>query len=182
MAGGISMGLGGFLGAKGESDAYIAALMETKDCVANDKPKAGRLVRRTFQDYDLPSTTLDSMTDTLLAQPDQLVDFLMRFHHQLAEADFTRSRAYACGITIASSYFLGGLVPLMPYLFFEHVRDALWCSVFTMSLALFSFGWAKTALIGESSRMVCFRNAMEMLVLGGVAAGAAIVCVRAIGG
>lgn len=175
------MGLGGFLGAKGEADAYIAALMETKDCVTNDKPKACRLIRRTFQDYDLPTNTLDSMSETLLDQPDQLVDFLMRFHHQLAEADFTKSRAYACGITIASSYFLGGLVPLMPYLFLEHVRDALWCSVVTMALALFAFGWAKTALVGESSRMVCLRNAVEMLVLGGVAAGAAMGCVRAIG-
>lgn len=176
------MGLGGFLGAKGEADAYIAALMETKDCVANDKAKACRLVRKAFQEYDFPDTTLDSMTHTLLEQPDQLVDFLMRFHHGLAEADFTKSRAYACGITIASSYFLGGLVPLMPYLFFEHVNEALWCSVLTMALALFTFGWSKTALVGESSRMVCFRNAMEMLVLGGVAAGAAMGCVRAIGG
>lgn len=176
------MGLGGFLGAKGEADGYTAALMETRDCVANDKPKACRLVRIAFQEYDLPSTTLDSMTDTLLDQPDQMVDFLMRFHHQLAEADFTKSRAYACGITIASSYFLGGLVPLMPYLFFTHVRDALWCSVLTMAIALFAFGWAKTALVGESSRVVCLRNAIEMLVLGGVAAGAAMGCVTAIGG
>lgn len=176
------MGLGGFLGAKGEADGYIAALMETKDCVTNDQPKACRLVRKAFQEYDLPSATLDSMTDTLVANPDQMVDFIMRFHHQLAEADFTRSRAFACGLTIASSYFLGGLVPLMPYLFFEHVRDALWCSVFTMALALFSFGWAKTALVGEGSRMVCLRNAIEMLVLGGVAAGAAMGCVKAIGG
>lgn len=176
------MGLGGFLGAKGESDAYVAALAETKDCVANDKAKAERLVRKTFQEYDIPSTTLHSMAESLLAQPDQLVDFLMRFHHQLSEADFTRSRAYVCGITIAVSYFLGGLVPLMPYLFFSHVGDALWCSVLTMALALFSFGWAKTALIGESSRMVCFRNAVEMLVMGGIAAGAAMGCVKAIGG
>jgi hypothetical protein len=51
-----------------------------------------------------------------------------------------------------------------------------------MALALFTFGWSKTALVGESSRVVCFRNAMEMLVLGGVAAGAAMGCVRAIGG
>lgn len=176
------MGLGGFLGAKGEADGYIAALMETKDCVANDKAKSCRLVRRAFLDYDFPSSALDSMTETLVAHQDQMVDFLMRFHHQLAEADFTRSRAVACGLTIASSYFIGGLVPLMPYLFFSHVRDALWCSIFTMAVALFSFGWAKTALVGESSRMVCLRNATEMLVLGGVAAGAAMGCVKAIGG
>lgn len=176
------MGLGGYLGAKGESDSYIAALMETKDCVANDKPRADRLVRRTFQEYDIPSATLDSLADTLLAQPDQLVDFLMRFHHQLAEADFTRTRAYVCGLTIAASYFIGGLVPLMPYLFFAQVEDALWCSVFIMALALFSFGWVKTALVGEVNRMTCFRNAIEMLILGGAAAGAAMGCVRAIGG
>lgn len=182
VAGAISMGLGGYLGAKGEADGYYASLEETRDTVAHDKEKASSVVRSTFDKYGFSAETLDSMTLNLLAQPEQMVDFLMRFHHQLAEADFTPSRAYVSGLTIALGYFCGGLVPLLPYLFFERVREALYCSILVMAIALFVFGWVKTALVGECSRLVCFQNAVQMLVLGGLAAGAAMGCVKAIGG
>ncbi|SMQ50760.1 unnamed protein product [Zymoseptoria tritici ST99CH_3D7] len=182
VAGAISMGLGGFLAAKGEADGYMAALQETKECVANDEQRACRMVRSTFYQYGFPLETLDSMTKALSAEPEQFVDFLMRFHHRLAEADFTASKALVSGLTISSGYFFGGLVPLLPYLFFSHVREAFVCSAFVMAIALFVFGWAKTSLVGESDRRACFRNAVEMLVLGVLAAAAAMGCVKAIGG
>lgn len=182
VAGAISMGLGGYLGAKGEADGYYAALEETKDIVANDTNKACSMLHTTFDKYRFSAETLKDMTSNLTEQPELFVDFLMRFHHQLAEADYAPSRAYISGITIALGYFLGGLVPLLPYLFFEHVREALYCSVLVMAIALFVFGWAKTALVGECSRWVCLQNAVQMLILGGLAAGAAMGCVKAIGG
>lgn len=182
VAGAISMGLGGYLGAKGEADGYYAALSETKDVVANDSDKACSMLQETFEKYGFSCETLKSMTGNLTEQPEMFVDFLMRFHHQLAEADYATSRAYISGVTIAMGYFVGGLVPLLPYLFFEHVREALYSSILVMAIALFVFGWAKTGLVGECSRWVCFRNAVQMLVLGGLAAGAAMGCVKAIGG
>lgn len=140
------------------------------------------MVHSAFNRYDFSIDTLDRLTHGLSARPEQFVDFLMRFHHQLAEADFTPSRAYISGLTIALGYFLGGLVPLLPYLFFSKVWEALYCSVLVMAIALFTFGWVKTTLVGECSVWVCFRNAVQMLVLGGLAAGAAMGCVKAIGG
>ena len=92
---------------------------------------------------------MSGMTKNLKEDPELFVDFLMRFHHQLAEADFIPSRAYISGLTIAAGYFLGGLVPLLPYLFFTQVREALLCSVLVMAIALFVFGWTKTALVGD---------------------------------
>ncbi|CAK4034968.1 calcium transporter [Lecanosticta acicola] len=185
VAGAISMGLGGYLGAKSEAHGYYAALSETKDVVAHDTEKACGMVRSTFARYNFSVATMDAMVRNLMEQPEgqgQFVEFLMRFHHQLAEADFTPSRAYVSGLTIAMGYFCGGLVPLLPYLFFERVREALYCSILVMAIALFVFGWVKTALVGECSRWVCFQNAIQMLVLGGLAAGAAMGCVKAIGG
>lgn len=182
VAGAISMGLGGYLGAKGEADGYYAALEETKDVVANDTTKACDMLSSTFDKYGFSTKTFENMTSNLREQPELFVDFLMRFHHQLTEADYARSRAYISGVTIALGYFIGGLVPLLPYLFFEHVREALYCSIIVMAVALFIFGWTKTALVGECSRWVCFQNAVQMVVLGGLAAGAAMGCVKAIGG
>ncbi|KAF7197036.1 Vacuolar iron transporter cccA [Pseudocercospora fuligena] len=182
IAGAISMGLGGYLGSKSEADAYFSALEETKKCVAEDQQKACEMVRTTFDKYAFTPETINCMTKNLSEDPEQFVDFLMRFHHQLAEDDFVASRAYVSGLTIALGYFLGGLLPLLPYLFFTQVQDALLCSVLVMGIALFVFGWAKTALLGETSWRICLSNAIQMLVLGGLAAAAAMGCVKAIGG
>ncbi|KAK3062514.1 Protein ccc1, partial [Teratosphaeriaceae sp. CCFEE 6253] len=96
------MGLGGYLGAKSEAEAYQAALAETRVIVESDHQTAAGLVRDTFSKYDFPEDALASMVNSLLASHNDLVDFLMRFHHQLAEADYTPTRAYVSGLTIAS--------------------------------------------------------------------------------
>lgn len=181
IAGGISMGLGGYLGAKSEAEAYNAALCETKNIVDIDREKASSMIRDSFSSYDFSEQTLSSMITNLSADREQMVDFLMRFHHQLAEDDHTPSRAYASGLTISLGYFFGGLVPLLPYLFFSDMQHAFFNSVFVMALALFVFGWAKTSLLGEGDRWICFRNGLQMMMLGGVAAGAAMGCVKAVG-
>lgn len=181
IAGGISMGLGGYLGAKSEAEAYQASLAETRQIVKHDHEKACGLVRSTFENYDFAEDILRSMTSSLLASPEDMVDFIMRFHHQLAEADYARSRAYISGLTISMGYVCGGLVALIPYLFFSSIHQGFMASVFLMAIALFTFGWVKTSLVGECSKWICFKNGIQMMVLGGVAAGAAMGCVKAIG-
>lgn len=182
IAGGISMGLGGYLGAKSESEGYQAAFAETKAIVRDDQGKAEAMVKGAFESFDLPASALQALTTSLAEKPDQMVDFLMKFSHQLAEADYAPSRAYISGLTISAGYFFGGLVPLLPYLFFARVQSAFAGSVIVMMVALFAFGWVKTALVGESNRWVCMRNGAQMVVMGGVAAGAAMGCVKAVGG
>ncbi|KAK3074440.1 Protein ccc1 [Teratosphaeriaceae sp. CCFEE 6253] len=109
IAGAISMGLGGYLGAKSEAEAYQAALAETRAIVENDHQTAASLVRDTFGKYDFPEDALASMVSSLRASSTDMVDFLMHFHHQLAEADYTPTRAYVSGLTIASGYVVARL-------------------------------------------------------------------------
>ncbi|WPH02235.1 Hypothetical protein R9X50_00509100 [Acrodontium crateriforme] len=180
IAGGISMGLGGYLGAKSEAEGYQASLIETRAIVANDREKACSMVRSTFDNYDFEASALDSITNSLLASPNDMVDFIMKFHHQLAEADYAPSKAYMSGLTISLGYICGGLVALLPYLFFSTIQRGFAASVVLMAIALFAFGWIKTWLVGECDRWVCCKNGLQMLVLGGVAAGAAMGCVKAI--
>ncbi|KAI7217417.1 hypothetical protein KC333_g4214 [Hortaea werneckii] len=181
VAGGISMGLGGYLGAKSEAEAYRAALAETREIVAQDPQKAVSLVRSTFTSFEFPELVLSEILTTLLASPERLVDFLMRFHHQLVEADHAPSRAYVCGVTIAFGYVVGGFMALLPYLLLPRIQDAFLGSAIVMTVALFGFGWFKTAVVGEKSVVVCLKNGIQTMVLGGIAAGAAVGCVKAFG-
>lgn len=180
IAGGISMGLGGYLGAKSEAEAYETTLAETRSIVSTDRERAAYLVRSTFTDYPISSQTIDEMVSQLLLEPLDLVDFLMKHHHRMAMTDYGSSKAYISGLTIASGYFFGGLVPLLPYTLLHDMNSAFQASVIVMILALFTFGWVKTAFLGNENKAACLRSGLQMVMLGGVAAGAAMGCVKAV--
>ena len=179
------MGLGGYLSAKSEREAYIASLSDTMSIVSTDPEKTSELVRECFAAYDFPQPVLDAMLLRLREMDDdgeQMKKFLMCFHHNMDEDDFAPSRAYVSGLTVALGYVSGGLVPLAPYLIVDEPAIALRWSILVMALALFAFGWVKTAFIGVSSWRNCSKSAVEMVLLGGVAAAAAIGCVKLIDG
>lgn len=182
IAGSISMGLGGYLAARSEAAGYQAALSEVRRMVDEDPRQAGNVVRETFADFGFSAEAMDDVVRKLLSQQDRMVEFLMRFHRQLTRDDHTASRAVRSGLTISAGYFFGGLVPLLPYLLFAEMRVAFAGSVVVMVLTLFVFGWIKTALLAEKDWLVCLRDGVQMVVLGSVAAGAAMGCVKAVGG
>lgn len=60
------------------------------------------------------------------------------------------------------------------------MQKALWVSIGVMAAALWVFGWVKTAVCG-GGRWERVKGGAEMVVVGGVAAGAAMGLVRAFG-
>jgi vacuolar iron transporter family protein len=51
-------------------------------------------------------------------------------------------------LTIARFYVVGGLIPLLPYIFLSDILTALWMSVAVPPVALFIFGYAKSGFTG----------------------------------
>ncbi|KAI9827520.1 MAG: hypothetical protein M1832_004870 [Thelocarpon impressellum] len=183
IAGAISMGLGGFLGAKSEVESYEVTLAETRALVATRVHQADALIRSVLDPYSIPSPALESTIAHLLQTPEDLVSFLVLFYHKTSRPD--ASRAYVSGATIGCAYFLGGFVPLVPYFFVGNhsINAALWWSCIVMAVALFSFGYVKTCVIcgwrGRPKVLKGIRGALEMLFIGGLAAGAAMGLIRA---
>jgi len=185
VAGAISMGLGGYLSAKSEREAYMASLSDTTSVVSTDPNRTASMVRSCFAAYDFPPHLLDAMLERLREADEdgeQMKKFLMCFHHNMDEDDFAPLRAYVSGLTVALGYVSGGMIPLMPYLIVAEPAIALRWSILVMVLALFAFGWVKTAFIGVKSWRNCSKSAVEMVLLGGAAAAAAIGCVKLIDG
>lgn len=108
----------------------------------------------------------------------------MQFEHSLPSAPAS-TRAFTCALTIALGYFLGGFIPLLPYLFVarDHVQEALVASVVIMVFALFAFGYCKTCFVsgwkGRSNVTGGLKGGAEMVVVGGLAAGCAMGLVKA---
>lgn len=74
-------------------------------------------------------------------------------------------------------------MPLLPYLWFAQVGEAFRASIAVMVIALFAFGWGKQRLLeDEGSMRKCVRSGIQMVVMGGLAAAAAMLCVKSLSG
>lgn len=184
VAGAISMGLGGFLGARSELDSYNATIQSTRLQIEKSPAQTSALVYNIFQTYELSPSTITSLVENLQASPDRLLGFLMDFHHK--ESLPTLSRAYKTAITLALAYFLGGLIPLIPYFIVprNEVLTALWWSIGIMGITLLVFGYVKTCVVVGWTRrndvLAGVKGGLQMLLVGAAAVAAAIGLVKAI--
>lgn len=135
-----------------------------------------------FAPYAVPASTLAALTSHVASSP-RPADFVMHFCH-CAQAPAAH-RALTSAATIAAAYFLGGLLPLVPY-FCVGAQDlalALYVSVAVMAVALFAFGYAKTCAVVGWRSWSCLRTGVfggvQMVLVGGAAAGAAMGLVKA---
>lgn len=187
IAGSISMGLGGYLGAKSEAESYSATQMQTRKKIVADPAGVEGDIKSILDDVGLPDDLGEQVTRCLVdGDEERLTSFLMRFEHSLPEPP--SNRALVCALTIAMGYFIGGFIPLLPYFFVggDDVQRGLLWSAGVMLVTLFTFGYVKTAAVhGCNGLGVVWkgvRGGAEMMVVGGLAAGAAMGLVRLFSG
>jgi vacuolar iron transporter family protein len=162
-------------------ESYRATLKKTREQTLTDFDETTTIIADIFEPYDLPAQTVSDLTKHLVDSPN-LPSFLMNFHHTLPEP--SGSRAVTCALTIALGYFLGGFVPLVPYFFVgpQDAFSALKWSIATMVVALFLFGYSKTCFVtgwkGRDNVKGGVYGGVQMVIVGGVAAGAAMGLVK----
>ncbi|CEQ39167.1 SPOSA6832_00667, partial [Sporobolomyces salmonicolor] len=153
--------------------------------------------RPRFSNLPPPATSSDPERARLLPRKDDtasdededekgLTAFLLKFGEGLEET--TDARLFISAITIGLSYFLGGLVPLLPYFFIETAGDALWWSIGITTIVLLTFGAFKTyftgAAIGFTGQVLSLLafpyayGSISTLLVGGAAAGASFGMVK----
>ncbi|TPX47648.1 hypothetical protein SeLEV6574_g02534 [Synchytrium endobioticum] len=168
VAGAISMGLGGFLAGRTEIDHYDSERAREITEVETVPDREEEEIYEIFEPYGVNKTALQPMMDILKQDKDRWVDFMMKFELALEKPDPKRS--YIAALTIGVSYFIGGLVPLFPYLFMTEAYEALYVSIGVTIGALFNFGYMKSKLLGVPSPLL---GAFQMAIIGACAAGAA---------
>lgn len=78
-------------------------------------------------------------------------------------------RAVQSAMTIAFSYIIGGLVPLVPYMLIPIATRAVVASVILTIVALMIFGFAKGHFTGTQP----FKSALQTAFIGAIASAAA---------
>ncbi|KAK4235651.1 VIT family-domain-containing protein [Achaetomium macrosporum] len=203
-AGSISMGIGGYLSARGEVAAAKAVESSDAEEVANTDPGVQEekglatchdVVASYLEPLDLPPQLREMVMRHACGCP-AIIEALLKTQR---ESDRRRGEGGSedervlspllAGLSVAVGYLLGGVLPLFPYFFVNQVKDGLFWSFGVCAVALFVFGFCKDfALSGEPRKMRWSdirRSAWEgtqMVVLGSVAALAAVLCVRAFEG
>ncbi|KAK4166909.1 Ccc1 family, partial [Cladorrhinum sp. PSN259] len=208
-AGSISMGIGGYLAARGDHNAE-GLLLRHHSSSQNEEEDEKSL------------HLLSSESCTWKAQiegmnlPADLEEKVLR--HLDGKKPVIEEKDEACGgkespvlsgLSVSLGYLLGGSLPLFPYFFLraedDPVKKGLVWSFVVCVVALFVFGFGKEFVLGynDSERTlkgeeeeeekngiwwtgkrirVCVWEGVQMVVLGSVAAGAAVLCVRAFEG
>lgn len=85
-------------------------------------------------------------------------------------------RALQSAFTIAVSYVVGGLVPLLPYVLVSAAKDAMLTSVGVTLAALLFFGYVKGRFTGNWP----FASAVQTAVIGALASAAAYGMAKAV--
>lgn len=183
ISGAISMGLGGYLGAKSEVDYYKSEVSKEKKKFYQDSVLVNHDVEDILLEINpnFSEETIISFIKDLQNSPDLMLDFIIKFGRDLDEP--AENRQLISALTIGGGYLFGGLIPLLPYFFVDNVGTGLFYSVIVMIITLFWFGYFKAIMsMGNScSIQKKIYEGFEMVIVGGVAASAAWFFVRILG-
>lgn len=167
VAGSIAMGLGGYLAGKTEQEHYENELKREYEEVERVPEREIEEVKEVFAEYGLSPESQYLIATELSKDKKKWVDFMMKFELGLEEPHPNRARNSAA--TIGTSYIVGGLLPLLAYVFTDTPTSGLILSAIITTVCLFIFGYFKSKVTGQSP----FYGALKVTLIGLVAAGAA---------
>lgn len=167
VAGSIAMGLGGYLAGKTEIEHYESELKREYVEVERVPEREKEEVREVFADYGLSEHSQNLIVEELVKDKDKWVDFMMKFELGLERPNINRARNSA--LTIGLAYVVGGLIPLLGYIFTDSPKEGLLSSSILTIICLFIFGYFKSKVTGQP----LLKGALKVMFIGVIAAGAA---------
>ncbi|MSQ80184.1 MAG: iron transporter [Candidatus Methylopumilus sp.] len=166
-AGSIAMGLGGYLAGKTDIEHYDSEYAREDYEIKHLRDREIQEVEEILSEYGLKGTALKTVVKAVTANRERWLKFMMKFELNLERPD--PKRALISAATISIAYIVGGLIPLMPYIFISDIIPALKISVIATGIALVLFGWIKGRFTGVNQG----RSAMQTLIIGALASSAA---------
>ncbi len=175
-AGSIAMGLGGYLAGKTELDHYNSELKRENYEVDHLRHREIEETKEFFANIGLSESVQSQATEEISQDKKRWVDFMMKYELGLDKPDPARAKKSA--LNIGLSYITGGIIPLSPYFFITDSTEALKISVVATLICLFVFGYFKSKFTGVHK----LSGALRVMLIGALAAGAAFVVAKILGG
>ncbi|KAE9450870.1 hypothetical protein C3L33_17229, partial [Rhododendron williamsianum] len=170
-AGAISMGLGGYF----SMGLFRELKREQEEIIAVPDTEAAE-VAEILSEYGIEPHEYRPVVNALRKNPQAWLDFMMKFELGLEKPD--PRRAVHSALTIALAYIIGGIVPLIPYMFIPEATKAVVASVIVTLIALLIFGYAKGRFTGNQP----IKSALQTALIGAIASAAAFGMAKAVQG
>ncbi|RWV94392.1 hypothetical protein BHE74_00049033 [Ensete ventricosum] len=154
--------VGRYLAAKSEADHYMRELKREQEEIVT-AAEIGEILAQ----YGLEPQEYSPVVNALRNNPQAWLDFMMKFELGLEKPD--PKRALQSALTIALSYVVGGLVPLLPYVFIPFAQKAMLTSIGVTLAALLFFGYVKGQFTGNHP----LSSAVQTAFIGALASAAA---------
>jgi VIT1/CCC1 family predicted Fe2+/Mn2+ transporter len=120
-------------------------------------------VRDIYYEKGFRNEMLESIVDTITANPDIWVAVMMAEEHRLTPVD--RKQALRSAIIVGVAAVVGSLIPLVPFMLLP-VETSIWVSILVTALVLFTVGAYKArTTVGRP-----WKSGLEMAVIGTVSA------------
>lgn len=176
----ISMGLGAYLAAATERQHWEAEYERERWEVDHCPDREREEIYEVFDKYGISRGAARGVVDELCVTGDpkreeRWLRFMMDFELQLPEPD--TSAAWVSAVTMGLSYFVGGLIPMIPYFIMHSARKALLVSIAITVVILLVFGYVKTWVTIHNKRAGVW-GALHTLLIGALAAGTSYGIVR----
>ncbi|KAI0971226.1 Ccc1 family [Xylaria arbuscula] len=205
-AGCISMGIGGYLAARSDDRTNDDRSVEEDEKDDDHEKSMSSVPLRQDQgviDYIAPLQLPPDLLQSVMAHIDSSPEIAARvidssyFAQHEPTPEPVKTAPIISGLSVALGYLLGGVFPLAPYFFVSSVTAGLIWSFAICILALFIFGFTKEYVLSfnltrykhnprtKTGRLLRWSlikcglwEGARMVVFGGIAAVAAVLCVR----
>ncbi|KAJ5489375.1 Vacuolar iron transporter 1 [Penicillium diatomitis] len=167
-SGAISMGLGAYLAAVTDRDHYSSEEAREREEVLTKPGAEQEECLEILDGYGISREASQSVVDCLTRDPEQWIRFMMDFELKLEKPNV--SRAWISAATMGLSYFIGGLLPMIPYFAMKNTTHALFISIGITIVVCILFGFLKNFAIIKTKR-AGFYGAAQTLIVGAIAAG-----------
>src|SRR3989338_11327936 len=139
VAGSASMALGNYLGVKSQREHY-EAMEKIEKWEMKHKPDVERdEIREIYTNYGFDKATVETLTKKVTSDKKLWLKVMMR--DELGFSEQEKGNPFISGILMGATYLLGGIPPLLPFIFVTPLTRALLMSIFVSVFVMGGIGF-----------------------------------------
>ncbi len=114
LAGGVSMGLGGYLAARTAQEVLANRIATERQEIAEEPDEERAELRAIYYEKGLRGTLLERVVSDLTADEERWLRAMVR--DELGVVDDKRERPWIQGLLVGGAFMVGALIPIVPFL------------------------------------------------------------------
>ncbi len=159
IASALSMGSGAYLAAKSQREIYEAEVQREREAIRLNPAEARELLALYYQVKGLPEDDAFHVVDHIAADPDQMLQALVR--ERLGSTEEALSKPMVSALSGALSTAVGAIIPVIPFFFLGGVTAVVVAAIVSL-IAHFAVGAAKSLITVRS----WWSSGLEMTLVG----------------